>query len=413
MNDKNHYLTLALIHITLTLLMISYLNLLVVIFAMIVLFIAEAVAYNLYKERLASSKEQEIKRLEYRMDKQQKQTTESISQFESLSEIIDSGLLFIDQDELITQVNSLFKDIFNITINLEESYDQLNIIKPLYKEISMAFIAEEKHHAQIIFNGFTYEVSVNPVFEDKLFKGSLVVIRDITQLKTAETFQKQFTADVSHELKTPLSAIKGMAEILSRDEPIQIDEQKDFIKSIYDESLRLEAILNDLLIISKMDRLDYELKLKETSMKAIIEDAIQLLASNATLKGLSIEHTIQDCDLLIDPIKMSQVIINLIKNAVNYTDKGKVSINAYKEKKQYVIEVKDTGIGINKEEQEKVFKRFYRVDEARSRDSGGSGLGLSIIKNVVKKHHGTIELVSSLGKGSTFTIRLPLIQEID
>lgn len=413
MNDKNHYLTLALIHITLTLLMISYLNLLVVIFAMTVLFITEVAIFTLYKERLQESKEQEIKRLEYRMNKQEKQTTKSISQFESLSEIIDSGLLFIDQDERIIQVNSLFKEIFNIDINLKESYDQLKSIKPLYKEISRAFIAEEKHHAQIKHDDYTYEISVNPVFEDKLFKGSLIIIRDITQLKTAETFQKQFTADVSHELKTPLSAIKGMAEILSRDEPIGLDEQKDFIKSIYDESIRLENILNDLLIISKMDRLDYELKLKETSMKAIIEDAVQLLNNQALNKQLTISHHIEDCTLLIDPIKMNQVFINLIKNAISYTDKGGVVIKGYATNKDYVIEVKDTGIGIEEEDQEKVFKRFYRVDEARSRDSGGSGLGLSIIKNVVKKHHGNIKLISSVGKGSTFIIRLPLIQEID
>ncbi|MFW5864920.1 MAG: sensor histidine kinase [Candidatus Izemoplasmataceae bacterium] len=413
MNDKNHYLTLALIHITLTLLMISYLNILVVIFAMIVLFITESVTYVLFKDRLMTIKDQEIKRLEYQMNKQERVTHESITQFESLSEIIDSGLLFIDENERIIQVNNLFKEIFNIRVQLKESYDQLKPIKPLYKEISRAFIAEDKYHAQIKYNDYTYEISVNPVFENKLFKGSLIVIRDITQLKTAEIFQKQFTADVSHELKTPLSAIKGMAEILSRDEPIEENERKDFIQSIYDESIRLETILNDLLIISKMDRLDYELKLKKTSMKAIIEDAIRLLSSYAQKKGLKLESDIKDCNLLIDPIKMNQVIINLIKNALNYTDKGGVVINAYSEKDYYVMKVIDTGIGIKEEDFEKVFKRFYRVDEARSRDSGGSGLGLSIIKNVVKKHHGTIELSSKVNEGSVFTVRLPLIQEID
>jgi signal transduction histidine kinase len=103
----------------------------------------------------------------------------------------------------------------------------------------------------------------------------------------------------------------------------------------------------------------------------------------------------------------------LIKNAINYTDKGGVNVKAYISKETYLIEVNDTGIGIKEEDFEKVFKRFYRVDEARSRDSGGSGLGLSIIKNVVKKHQGSIELTSEIDKGSTFTIRLPLIHEID
>jgi two-component system phosphate regulon sensor histidine kinase PhoR len=296
---------------------------------------------------------------------------------------------------------------------MKQSYDQLKSIKPLYKEISRAFIAEEKTHAQFKYDRFTYEISVNPVFEKKLFQGSLVVIRDITQLKTAENFQKQFTADVSHELKTPLSAIKGMAEILSRDEPIEQSEQKEFIQGIYDESIRLETILNDLLIISKMDRLDYELKLQETSIKTIIDDAIQLLKPNATKKDLYLNSDIEDCLLMIDPVKMNQVIINLIKNAINYTDKGGVNVKAYISKETYLIEVNDTGIGIKEEDFEKVFKRFYRVDEARSRDSGGSGLGLSIIKNVVKKHQGSIELTSEIDKGSTFTIRLPLIHEID
>ncbi|MFU8785920.1 MAG: sensor histidine kinase [Candidatus Izemoplasmataceae bacterium] len=379
---------------------------------MIILLMAHIVSYMTFQMDIKSQKEQELEQLRYKVSLKERQTTETETQFDSLTEIIDSAIILINEHEKITQINSLFNEYFDIVINEGDSIQQLKEYRNIYKAINEAFIGEKKHRAQIKYDSNFYDINITPVFDGKMFHGCLVVIHDITQLKTAETFQKQFTADVSHELKTPLSAIKGFAEILTRDEYIDEKEKKDFLETIYQESVRLETILNDLLIISKMDRLDYELDLEKTSMEAIITNAKELLEPLAKEKNLELNCDIVDAVIYVDSTKIRQVMINLITNGLNYTDQGGVYIKSYLDDDDYVIEVKDTGIGIDKDEQEKVFKRFYRVDEARSRTSGGSGLGLSIIKNVVRKHEGTIELHSEKGNGSIFIIKLPRIHEI-
>jgi len=247
-----------------------------------------------------------------------------------------------------------------------------------------------------------------PIFEGRFYKGCLIIVHDITAIKTAEKFQKQFTADVSHELKTPLSVLKGFSEILDRDQEMDIIQRVDFIKMIKKEVTRMETIITDLLTISKMDRLDYELKLEKIDVTTVINDTINLVRSFAVEKKLKISHNLESCYLNIDATKLSLAFTNLIKNAINYTDEGGIKIKGEISEKRYIVTITDTGIGIDDSEQENIFKRFYRVDSNRSRETGGSGLGLSITKNVVLRHGGTITVDSKLEKGTTFRICLPI-----
>ena len=170
----------------------------------------------------------------------------------------------------------------------------------------------------------------------------------------------------------------------------------------------METILNDLLVISKMDRLDYELNLHTIEIKELINKTINTLKRDFDKKKLEVITNIESCKLDLDKNKFEQVMLNIIKNAINYTDIGEIEIKGYKENNHYCISITDSGIGIKNSDLEKIFKRFYRVDKTRSRETGGSGLGLSISKNVLAKHGGEISVESELNKGTTFLIRIPI-----
>ncbi|MFP4077992.1 MAG: sensor histidine kinase [Candidatus Izemoplasmataceae bacterium] len=366
-------------------------------------------------ERLQKEREVEKKALLSSLNQSEAKTSEAKTQFYSLIEELGSGVLFLDAWGIIQIANNDFHQWFDYDDPIKNHFEIFKKDKPLYDTIKKATESQSRIREQIHLDEakITLDIVVSPILEEGTYYGSLVLIHDVSQLKTAENFQKQFTADVSHELRTPLSAIKGISEILTRDSKMSHTKQKEFLDMIKHEAGRLDVILNDLLIISKMDRLDYELKIEDASVHQIVKESIDLLKPEADKKNLSLNFNVDDRVFPFDPSKMRQVIINLIKNAINYTDSGYIDIKGSIQDGFYRIDVTDTGIGIAKKHQERIFKRFFRVDDDRSRDTGGSGLGLSIIKNVVKKHGGEIALESALGKGSTFTIKLPIMERND
>ena len=412
MTTKSYYPIMTLVYIVALLLIILINEILLIIFVMIVLLMYQVVWFGYYQNSLKEETNLALRELEYKLNKTLRYRDETRKQFISLSEVLGSGLIRIDEQERIKEINSYAKNTFNLVDCIDQEYDVLKDHKSLYNLIHEAYLSEKETRGQIVFNDRYYDINSAPIFDRDLYQGCLILIHDITQIKNAETFQKQFTADVTHELKTPLSALKGISEILLRDQDMDKEKRHEFDRIVFKESQRLETILNDLLIISKMDRLDYELDIKQVNIKQLFEEIIHLLEAQADAKGLIIESDIAEDTIAMDPLKMQQVLLNLVKNAISYSDKGTITIKGYIEANHYCVEVIDTGIGIKKADQEKVFKRFYRVDEARSRASGGSGLGLSIIKNVILKHHGSIDLKSKLGEGSCFKICIPRVQEI-
>jgi len=342
------------------------------------------------------------------IQKEKQKRLENYSQFLSLSQTLGSGLIVVSDLGIIDFVN---KDITSYFTEIDYSNNEYKIfaaIKPLYKFINESYLLESPQRKQIKYQDKYFDLINTPIFEGRFYKGCLIIVHDITAIKTAEKFQKQFTADVSHELKTPLSVLKGFSEILDRDQEMDIIQRVDFIKMIKKEVTRMETIITDLLTISKMDRLDYELKLEKIDVTTVINDTINLVRSFAVEKKLKISHNLESCYLNIDATKLSLAFTNLIKNAINYTDEGGIKIKGEISEKRYIVTITDTGIGIDDSEQENIFKRFYRVDSNRSRETGGSGLGLSITKNVVLRHGGTITVDSKLEKGTTFRICLPI-----
>lgn len=327
-----------------------------------------------------------------------------------LSKLVNSlagGVVLIDEKGFIKMENQTFLSMFNLESLMDQEYHLIEKIKPLFQPITEAFTAEVNKRVQIKNQERFFDLIMTPIFDDSVFEGLLILVNDITELKIAEQFQKQFTADVSHELKTPLSAILGMTEIMINS-PVKPDKQKEFLKTLHEEAVRLEKMIKDLLIISKLDRIDLEFIKTPTSIKSIVEKSSRLLQTQIERKNLQLIIKVDDYRLMLEEQKFHQVMVNLLSNALQYTDHGSITIEGEKLQEFYQLKVIDTGIGMDEEHLPFVFKRFYRVDAARSRESGGSGLGLSIVKNVVVKHGGQIKVISQINQGTTFTILLPV-----
>jgi heavy metal sensor kinase len=218
----------------------------------------------------------------------------------------------------------------------------------------------------------------------------------------------EFTADASHELKTPICAMRGEAEVLLSKERTK-DEYEEALAHLIEQFDRMNQMLNDLILLSKSDSSQIQLRMDPLRLDFLISSIISLF--NVLAEQKKIEFVVGPFEEVIvrgDEGRLQQLIANLIDNAIKYTQGGSIRVSLEKNAETAIIRVKDTGIGIPKEEQEKIFKRFYRIDKSRSRETGGVGLGLSIAEWIAHAHHGSIEVESELNRGSTFTVYLPL-----
>ena len=314
-------------------------------------------------------------------------------------------LLLLDANGKVVLYNSSFNQFRDS--KEEKSIDYMN--NDCHYEVSEflkdAYIFEKQTEKMISVGDKTYEAISVPVTTKGKFSGCVILFQDITLAKERESMQKQFIADASHELKTPISVIKGMVEILNRDD---FDDEKtrvEFMHQIEKESRRLEIIVRDLLQLSRLSKDNLILKRKSLDFTEIIEESKKSFQRLADEKGLHFDVDYQSHEkVFVDRDLSITLMNNLISNAIKYSDQGTIHITTKEVNEEYVIEIKDEGVGLSQEDCEKVFERFYRVDKARSRASGGSGLGLSIVKSIVDAHGGKIKVESELGKGTTFFI---------
>ena len=240
--------------------------------------------------------------------------------------------------------------------------------------------------------------------------GAVIVLNDITQLRNLENIRKQFVSNVSHELKTPITAIKGFVETLKNIDNNN-EDQKKFLQIIESHSDRLNCIIDDLLNLSRIEEQSgkEKLNLKNQKLLPVIDQAVQDCDILIQDKSISVKV---NCDKQISILQnsrlMQEALSNLISNAVKYSDnESEIIISVNQNNDKDIISIKDYGIGISEKHQERLFERFYRVDESRSRDQGGTGLGLSIVKHIVNFHNGSITVNSKVDKGSTFSIIIP------
>jgi heavy metal sensor kinase len=235
----------------------------------------------------------------------------------------------------------------------------------------------------------------------------------IARLESSFKRMAEFTADASHELKTPICAMRGEAEVLLS-KGRTTEEYQEGLANFIEQFDHLNRMINDLILLSKSDSSEVELKLVSLRLDLLIQDIGHLFQILAEQKNIALNiDPMQETVVMGDKIRLQQLFTNLIDNAIKYTSKGSILVTVEKNEGMVLIKIKDTGIGIPKEEQEKIFKRFYRVDKSRSRETGGVGLGLSIAQWVTHAHKGTIQVQSNPGKGSTFIVTLPLYDQED
>lgn len=280
-----------------------------------------------------------------------------------------------------------------------------------FKELFQKVVAIEKEQAtEIDIQGRSWAILMSPLYDDSFVRGAVAVIRDVTEERRHEKLREDFIANVSHELRTPISMLQGYSEAIIDDIAGSDEEKKELAQIIYDESLRMGRLVNELLDLAQMEAGRIELQKTEVDLKGYAERIIrkfQGIAKDHQI-NLSLQTNIDDSPINIDPDRIEQVLTNLIHNAIRYTPQaGTVTLHISSLTNFVKFDVMDTGSGIPEEDLPYVFERFYKADKARTRGRSGTGLGLAIAKNIVEAHGGEISVHSKKGEGSTFTFTIP------
>ncbi|WP_055667940.1 two-component system histidine kinase PnpS [Desnuesiella massiliensis] len=329
------------------------------------------------------------------------------NRLEAILKSMDSGVIAVDKNYKVIMINPYAKKIFgvdediigqNLMDNIRD-FEFENVFKnnkDEYTEIKILWPSERE-----------LRIKTADIINQNQHIGTVAVVQDITDIKRLENMRSQFVANVSHELKTPLTSIKGFAETLRYVEDSANKEK--FLNIINDEAERLTRLINDILILSDIEQ-HRDDRMEEIDVTASLKNIYYLMKNTADKKNIKLELMVKDqCNICGNEDRFKQMIINLVDNAIKYSEReDEVSIICSKLKDKCVITVKDTGVGIPREHVSRLFERFYRVDKARSRANGGTGLGLAIVKHIILSFKGTIEVKSELGKGSEFIVRIPL-----
>ena len=330
---------------------------------------------------------------------------------------MQEGVLAIDKKQQIIQINRAAMSILEIN-NLDDTDSRIiqqhirfsnlqNFIKKILltkKQATkdMTLNASSIKSVQVTGSPLTNEKGVNI--------GALIVMRDITDLRKLEEVRTDFVANVSHELKTPITSIKGFIETLSSDDFKHNEETKKFLEIIRQQSNRLNTIVDDLLTLSRIERKEEHIVFDLFPLENIIKNSIALCHHQAEMKYIKLKMTWDsNSEIKVHSALLEQALVNLIINAIQHSNSNTtISLIGQMKDKKIIISVQDEGIGIEKKHHTRLFERFYRIDSSRSRNDGGTGLGLSIVKHIVNAHKGEISLESEIGKGSIFTIKIPI-----
>ena len=337
----------------------------------------------------------------------------------TLIENMGSALIMIDRNGYITIVNRSFLKQLGISFEDVDGklFNKIGLPKKIETFIDELFLTEASNREQISIkkNLHTYYMDAYgaPVIgEHGKWLGIVVVMHDITELVKLEQIRKDFVANVSHELKTPVTSIKGFSETLLYGAYKNEETLLSFLEIIHKESNRLQMLINDLLDLSKVEQAGYEVNLQKVNLLEVVERSKEMTSHILEEKNMRLETIFEEpVYVLADLNRLIQITMNLLMNALTYSPEDKTVIISIDQNKKYgIFRIQDEGIGIAKEEVNRVFERFYRVDRARSRNSGGTGLGLAIVKHLVEAHHGFIEVESEVGKGTVFTVSIPLVK---
>jgi len=342
------------------------------------------------------------------MASQLDQTIKDLStEKEKLFDIIRSmadGVLTFDSFGEVIMANPPAKKLLEID---QESNLFYNALREMLESMQKEEITVMK---DLQFNGRTISVIMTPFYSEQIIVGAVTILRDVTYERKLDKLRKDFLANVSHELRTPISMLQGYSEAIIDGIVETDDEKKEVAQIIYDESLRIGRLVNELLDLAKMESGNIQLQYCKTDMEKLTKKIMRKFSNLAKEQEIELDSQLDTRlkDVLIDPDRIEQVLTNLIDNALRHTKRtGKITIKSKKTiLGEMLIEVIDTGVGIPEEDLPFVFERFYKADKARIRGSG-TGLGLSIVKNIIQAHGGSISVSSKIGQGTTFSIVLP------
>lgn len=356
---------------------------------------------------LSKQSYEEIQPLLKRVDSQNQQIEKQIAdlhqkkkEFNSVTDNISEGLILLNKETEVVSINNAARQLFqtedqNAILSSEE-------IKDLIEKAKQGKEAEtilRKDEAII-------RVIANPIYSHSVFTGISILAFDVTNTYEAERTRKEFTANVSHELKTPLQTIMGSAELL-QNHLVKQDDIPSFYEKIHQESSRMLTLIDDIIRLSQLDE-SSQVEENILRINDSAKEAINSLKESAKKKNIHIHTNLNEAFIKANSRLIYEIIYNLIDNAIRYSNNdSSIEVSTYTDIHHAYLKVKDHGIGIPLEDQSRIFERFYRVDKSHSRATGGTGLGLSIVKHAVKLSHGTIALESELNKGSTFTVAFP------
>lgn len=354
--------------------------------------------------------------MQSRLKKYITQLSERNNEMEAILSSMIGGLIALDSSNKVILFNNTAVDMFEIK---KKNIIGENILLVIRNNEFNQFIKEyvntqQKHEVDIRFNSNDYRVYLSPI-NDKTKSdyviGTLIIINDITNVRKLERIRSEFVTNVTHELKTPLTSIRGFIETLKSGAMFDEKVAEHFLDIIDIEAERLSNLISEILVLSEIENMKKDIKIGVCDVRSIVKEAISVVEQNAEKMDIKIHCSIApELSMVnINRDRFKQVMINLLDNSIKYNNNGgQVWFECTRDNNVIQLNVRDNGIGIPKEHIPRLFERFHRIDKGRSRDQGGTGLGLSIVKHIVNLYNGEIEVKSKLGHGTEFIIKLPV-----
>lgn len=389
--------------------------------------VAEAISQGDYNKRLSVTQNDEVgqlanafNRMARRSEQRMTEITEDRNRLATIFAGMVEGVIHVDQEFQVIHMNEAAARLLDLSalacVNKPfwENVRDREINEALMQAMESNQVVKTQLRRATDGNDRVIDLYVAALSRGHTGEsiGAIIVLHDISELDGLERIRRDFVANASHELKTPITAIRGLTETILDDAEMDELTRKRFIKKIHVQSLRLSALVSDLMTISRLESSSAERHYEPIDLAEIIKRSASSVKNTYQEKQQKFDLDVPSARVMIsgDMQAISQLIDNLLDNAVKYTPlEGSISVQLSVVNKLTKLTVKDTGIGISAQYQQRIFERFYRVDKARSRELGGTGLGLSIVRNIAEQHGGTIAVESRPGSGSIFTLMLPLL----
>jgi two-component system phosphate regulon sensor histidine kinase PhoR len=386
--------------------------------------VAEAISQGDYTQRIRVDRQDEIGQMAEAFNRIARSSAQRMAEITNdhnrLAMIFSGmveGVIVVDPQQKIIQINQAAARVLELSL-------ASSLGKPIWEQVRVAEINTALEQTLDSLEVVTAQIRRPLKAGDRVIDisaaalrdeqgdpvGAVIVLHDISELERLERIRRDFVGNASHELKTPITVIRGLAETILDDEDMDPEVRRRFTEKISTQSHRLSQLVTDLMTLSRLESDTTEKDFQHIDLEAVVKHSIVAVKDHCQEKELSLTLLIEAGVSIVGDLQtITQLIDNLIDNAIKYTPAGgEVGVKLYTEQGVAILRISDSGIGISPQHQQRIFERFYRVDKARSRDLGGTGLGLSIVKNIAEQHGGSVQLESQLGAGSVFTVSLPL-----